>query len=154
MVLALRSDAIAASALSVHKSGLRVKLVEKRIFDRANIGLVFDGVSPNPRDFPNIDLSICDNIASGRREMTIHTRAYSVDRLPDIDRHLVEIAKYVTANLVREARTALRRKARSIAISYSAAIRSEVPFALSSGSSSRDAMCLTTGTQTPSPQTW
>ena len=64
--------------------------------------LSFDWISPYPSDFPNVDLSICDYVASGRREMAVHTRAYAVDRLTYVNRHLVEIAKYVAANFVRE----------------------------------------------------
>ena len=34
--------------------------------------------------------------------MTVYTRADAVDRLPDIDRHRIEIAKHIAADFVRQ----------------------------------------------------
>ena len=130
-----------------------MKLVKQRIFDRGYVRFVFDWVCPHPSDFPNVDLAICDNVASSRCQMAVHARAYAIDGLTDIDRDLIEIAEHVAANFVCEGANGRRLKARSIAMLYSAAISSSPVLALSNGSRICPAMCLTTGTHTPSPQT-
>jgi hypothetical protein len=87
---------------AIHQSGSSVKRVEKCVFDSADISPVVDRVRPNPRDLPNVNLPICNNIASSRCEMPIHTSANSVYRLPHIDWNLIKVAKHVAANFVRQ----------------------------------------------------
>ena len=120
--------------LAIHERGPRVKLMEKRVLDRADIHLVFDWVRPDPGNLPNVDLSIGNNIAAcGRkvpnsRESECHPPTARHKSGPRPGRK----ARSSQFGFVRVL-TALRRKGRSIAMGYSAAIRS-ASFALSSGS--------------------
>ena len=113
-----------------------------------------DRISPDPRNFPHIDLTICDDVASCRREMTVHTGADAVDRLPHIDRHLIEIAKYVAADFVCQGanRSSDGRADRSPCLTPRRSTRQR-SLLIREGSSTCSAICRTTGTHTPSPQT-
>lgn len=88
--------------LAVHQSRFLMKLVKQRIFNSGYVRFVFDWICPHPSDFPNVDLAICDNVASSRCQMAVHARAYAIDGLTNIDRDLIKIAEHVAANLVCE----------------------------------------------------
>jgi hypothetical protein len=66
--------------------------MEKRFLEGPYHGLVSDRIRPDPGDFPDVDLPVGDYVGSRRRQMSIHARTYSIGRLPDIDRNLIEIA--------------------------------------------------------------
>lgn len=47
---------------SIHQGRLAMKLVEQRIFERIDLIASIYRVCPDPRDLPDVDLSIGDNI--------------------------------------------------------------------------------------------
>lgn len=77
-----------------------MKGMKKSRFEGGDIAPVIDWVRPDPRNFPDIDLSVCDNIRPSRGQMPVHTCPNSVGRLPDINRDLIQVAQHVAANLV------------------------------------------------------
>jgi hypothetical protein len=74
--------------------------MENRILERDDIFALLDWKTPNEGYFPNIDLTVCNDIGPRRREVSIHSRADAVDRLPDINRHIVQVTKHIAAYLV------------------------------------------------------
>lgn len=48
--------------LTVHQRRLRMKSVEKRGFKWRYVWHCLHGIRPHPRDFPNINLAVCDDI--------------------------------------------------------------------------------------------
>ncbi len=65
--------------LAIHKRRFGMEIVEKGIFDDADVGAVLDRISPDPSDFPNIDLPIGDDVAPCRGEMPADPGADAVD---------------------------------------------------------------------------
>ncbi len=79
-----------------------MKLVEKSVFNSADFIAVLNWISPDPRNLPNINLPVSNDIAPRRGEMSTDASSNAIDGLPDIDWHLIEIAKHVAADFVGE----------------------------------------------------
>ncbi len=79
-----------------------MKLVEKSVFNCGDFIAILDWISPDPRNLPNIDLPVGNDIAPRRGEMSSDARANTIDRLANVDWHLIEIAKYIAADFVSE----------------------------------------------------
>ncbi len=76
-------------------------VIEKR-FKRANLRLYRDRVSPDISDFPDINLAVGDDVGTSGGEMSGYSVTDAVFRLPDINRHVVEITERVDANGVSQ----------------------------------------------------
>jgi hypothetical protein len=125
----------------------------KLVLEDADLRLVLDRISPDPRNFPHVDLTICNDVASCRGKMAVHAGADAIDRLSHINRHLIEVTKHIAADFIRQRANRFPTERQIDGDLYSAAIVSAALFSCSIGSRICAAMCRTTGTQTPSPQT-
>lgn len=75
-------------------------MVEQEAFERRDFSLALDRVGHHPRNLPHVNLSIGDDVRTGRSKMPGYPAADSVGGLTNIDGHLVQIAKDVNANLI------------------------------------------------------
>jgi hypothetical protein len=113
-----------------------------------------DRERPHPRDFPNVDLAVRDNVQPSGGQVTSNAGPDAVGGLADVDWDLVEIAQDVNADLVRQILHRVLAEGEVYGHDYTAATGSSARFAASNSSRTCSAMCRTTGTRTPSPHTW
>ena len=79
-----------------------MEFVKQSHFEDGYFGAVVDRIGPDPSDLPNVDLSVGDDVAPRRSEVSAHPGADAVDRLSDINWHLVDIAEDIAADFVGE----------------------------------------------------
>ncbi len=131
----------------VHQLLLAVKLCKQMRFQQSNMAYVNHRPGLDIGNFPDINHPIGDNIRSRRRQMTTDACPDSVNRLPDIDRNIVQITKRIYTYLIREVGQCLGPE--KFRVHVQAATR--LAWAASNGSNKCCFRCLTTGTATPSP---
>ena len=76
---------------AVHELRLRVEPMIEQRFERRDLCFRRDRIGPHPGDFPNIDLTVGNDIGSSGGKMTRYSTAYPINRLADINRNIVEI---------------------------------------------------------------
>ena len=83
---------------TVHQLRLRIKTVIKQRLKRPDLFSRSDRISPNPCNFPDVDLTIGDDVGPGRGKVTCYSTAYAIYRLPDVDWDTIEITQSIYAN--------------------------------------------------------
>jgi hypothetical protein len=72
--------------------------MEEESFEGVDGVSALAGPGPHIGNLPNVDLTVCNNVAAGAREVATDSLADSVYRLPDIDWRFIQIAKSVDAD--------------------------------------------------------
>ena len=83
---------------SIHQRRLPMEVMEKPIFESRYLVLRGNRICPDPRDLPNINLSIGNNIRTSGGQVPIDARPDSIDGLTNINWHAVEITQCIASD--------------------------------------------------------